>query len=122
MCLWKMGSGPKTTWRDGITQSRKSLGRVTSRFFEKVEVFKLQLKVSLRQLMAGGALRSVLLHKQRTKDKELKKKFDNGDHTLAKCLSFWEGSLFSTPIKLSMLTSIIGTVDKKSLAKWEETK
>ena len=62
-CLWKMGSGPKTTRRDGITKSRKSLGRVTSTFFEKVEVFKFQLKVSLRQLMAGGALRSVLLHK-----------------------------------------------------------
>ena len=72
--------------------------------------------------MAGGALRSVLLHKQTTEDKELKKKFDNGAHTLAKCLSFWEGSLFPTPIKLSMLTSIIGTVDKTSLAKWEETK
>jgi len=52
----------------------------------------------------------------------IKKKFDNGDHTLAKCLSFWVGFLFPTPIKLSMLTSIIGTVDKTSLAKWEETK
>ena len=52
----------------------------------------------------------------------IKKKFDNGDHTLAKCLSFWAGFLFPTPIKLSMLTSIIGTVDKTSLAKWEETK
>ena len=101
---------------------KKVTGKSHLNIFEKVEVFKLQLKVSLRQLMAGGALRSVLLHKQRTKDKELKKKFDNGDHTLAKCLSFWEGFLFPTPIKLSMLTSIIGTVDKTSLAKWEETK
>ena len=39
---------------------KKVTGKSHLNIFEKVEVFKLQLKVSLRQLMAGGALRSVL--------------------------------------------------------------
>ena len=45
---------------------KKVTGKSHLNICEKVEVFKLQLKVSLRQLMAGGALRSVLLHKQTT--------------------------------------------------------
>ena len=74
-------------------------GKSHLNIFEMVELFKLEIastKVGLRQLMAGGALRSVP-PKQRNKERRLKKiqeKFDNGDYTLANylsALSFWVG-------------------------------
>ena len=62
-CSWRMDPGPTTTWRDDITKSRRSLGRITSTsIFEMVELFKLEQassEVGLRQLMAGRAVRSV---------------------------------------------------------------
>ena len=69
-----MEDGPRTKnnsegWHNKV---KKVTGKSHLNIFEKVEVFKLQLKVSLRQLMAGGALRSIL-PKQRTKDKELRR-------------------------------------------------
>ena len=91
---------PRTTnnlegWHNKV---KKIAGKSHLNIFEMVELFKLErasTEVALRQLMAGGPLRSVP-PKQRTKERRLKKfqeKFDN-DYTLTNYLSassFWVG-------------------------------
>ena len=63
---------------------KKIVGKSHLNIFEMVELFKLEqasTEVGLRQLMTGGALRSVP-PKQRNKERRLKKsqeKFDNGN-------------------------------------------
>ena len=90
-------------WTQDLEGWHNNVKKITRKshlnIFEMVELFKLEqalTQVGLRQLMAGGALRSVP-PKQRNKERRLKKiqeKFDNGDCTLAdylNALSFWVG-------------------------------
>ena len=81
-----MEDGPRTNnnlegWHNKV---KKIAGKSHLNIFEMVELFRLEqasTEVGLRQLMTGGALRSVP-PKQRNKERRLKKiqeKFDNGN-------------------------------------------
>ena len=95
LTMWNvfMEDGPRTNkgWHNKV---KKIAGKSHLNISEMVGLFKLDqasTEVSLSQLMAGGALRSVP-PKQGKKERRIKKiqeKFDNGDYALANALSFW---------------------------------
>ena len=84
---WLNGQFQLTMWKN-LEGWHNKVKMITRKIWLKLE--QASTEVSIRQLMAGGALRSVP-PKQSTKERRIKKieeKFANGDYTLASALKF----------------------------------